>query len=254
MLLGTHFRRANTIRLQRRYLVYSSGSRFYSFVDPKRGWKGQMSRLLFQLQIPTRRGREEKTILEREFHDVVSEFLLYDTHDYKTTSWIGVVALETRPPVFVKIYKRREDAAQNFLRSQKAGDIFTPYFALAESFYFDGLICAYSLLNKRRNVDIADVEERVLKRYAAEFSKREWAVRTSDWLSEDDMKLLQRWDVRFPLEMFKRAGREQMWSHGDLSHWNCFLDSAGRLCLIDYEEVGLYPPLYDWFHLTLKPS
>ncbi|MEC7985128.1 MAG: phosphotransferase, partial [Myxococcota bacterium] len=44
------------------------------------------------------------------------------------------------------------------------------------------------------------------------------------------------------------------WSHGDLSHWNCFLDSAGRLCLIDYEEVGLYPPLYDWFHLTLKPS
>ena len=75
-----------------------------------------------------------------------------------------------------------------------------------------------------------------------------------EWISEEDRALLQEININPSERLLKQAGGHRMPSHGDLSHWNCFMDRSKRLCLIDYEEMGEYLPLYDWFHLLLKPS
>ncbi len=254
MVLGNPFRRAFSIRLQRRYLIYNRGARFYSRLDTRRRWRKRLGSLLFKIQLPTRYGAAPLAKLEEELGDRVRDFLLYDTHDYKSTQWVGVVALEGDRELFVKIYKEKAAAAENALRSQKAAEIFAPYFGLSESSYFGGRVCAYSLLQKKRNVSIAEVEERVLERYAGAFSNPNAMNRDTGWFSEEDQARLSSHGFTICSVILQRAGTQAMWSHGDLSHWNCFFDRSGQLCLIDYEEVGIYPPLYDWFHLILKPS
>ena len=252
MPLNSPFRSARSIRWEKRYLIYKGGAQFFDYIDTREGWKRTCGKMLFRLQIPTRGGIKERNLLEEELAEPIHHFLLYDTHDYKSTAWIGVVEVGQKKRYFVKIYKKASDAADSFARSEIAMRVFSPYFILSKAQYFGGTVCAYSLLQKKRNVAIAEVEETILQRYAKELP--EMSNETDSWISEQEQHNFAMAGIEIDQNILQRAGLQQMWSHGDFSHWNCFEDRSNALCLIDYEEVGLYPPLYDWFHLILKPS
>ena len=67
MVLKSRFRRARSIRLQKRFLIYNKGARFYSYIDTREQWKKYLGRLCFQMQTPTLSGRAELELLEKEF-------------------------------------------------------------------------------------------------------------------------------------------------------------------------------------------
>lgn len=44
------------------------------------------------------------------------------------------------------------------------------------------------------------------------------------------------------------------WSHGDLTRWNVFPTVGKRLGVVDYDAVGLRPPMYDVVHLLTQEA
>ena len=164
-------------------------------------------------------------------------FLFFDTSSYKNTDFIGIVERENETISFVKIYKETCIAAENREKARTAHTLFSSSFEVAAVEQGDGRILALTLLSKVRNTSVEEVWPKVLEHSVALLhdatQQREWTELS--WYEGN------------------RSSKEVM-GHGDLSHWNCFWNQEDQLCLIDYEEIALYPPMYDCFHLLLKPS
>ena len=42
--------------------------------------------------------------------------------------------------------------------------------------------------------------------------------------------------------------------HGDFTNWNLVLDTNSNVWIIDYENVGLGPPYFDFFHFSVQEA
>ena len=231
---------SRTIRLEKRFLIYGSGTRFLSLLSPKKGWRASLEKVMFFLcRFPSFRRNNVLSQLKKELLVVPEDFLLYYTGDYKNTSWIGVVQDAARTEFFVKIYKDSGVAQQEYEKSALACSLFSQFFTVATPLAYSEHILSVSLLHKQSNVLIEDVWNQV--------------VDQSVWLYHEYQKEGS-WesDVSWAPDELKHTPAVR--AHGDLSHWNCFVNEQQELCLIDYEEIGWYPPMYDCFHLLLKPT
>ena len=238
-MLGQQKFSARNLRFSKRYLILGDGICFFDIISPKKGWRFQCESWIMRMtRFPSLRSKH----LHQELRVALgshSDFLLYNTSDYKDTRWIGVVKREKEAPFFIKVYKEQEIAEKNFRLSNLAKEHFSSIFRLSNPIDCAGRVLSFSLLKKAQNVSIEEVWTYALQQsldlYHTGLDTQKWSTELQ-WVSKD---------FHFCKEV---------WGHGDLSHWNCFLDTEGRLCLIDYEELDLYPPFYDCFHLLLKPT
>lgn len=231
---------SRTIRLEKRFLIYGSGTKFLPLLSPKKGWRANLERVMFALcRFPSMRKNHVLTQLNEELSSSPTDFLLYYTGDYKNTNWIGVVQDSMQSEYFVKMYKDAGVARKEHEKSTLACSLFSRFFTVAEPLAYSEHLLSVSLLRKRSNVQIEDVWERVVEQSVSLYHEQQkegtWGEHVS-WA---------------PPELRHTPA---VMGHGDLSHWNCFLNERQELCLIDYEEVGWYPPMYDCFHLLLKPT
>ena len=139
---------------------------------------------------------------------------------------------------FVKVYKDLGVARQEYQKSELACSLFSQFFTVAAPLAYSDHILSVSLLHKKSNVLVEDVWSRV--------------VEQSFWLYCDQQKEGS-WDADTSWAPSELRHTPAVMAHGDLSHWNCFVNEKQELCLIDYEEIDWYPPMYDCFHLLLKP-
>ena len=231
---------SRTLRLKKRYLLYGAGSKFFGLLSPKKGWRSWVERCAFSLfRMPSIRNRSVLQQLQEELGWKVSEFLLFYTGDYKHTSWIGVVQEESHRQSFIKIYKHGGAARTEYEKTKCAEETFSPFFRVAEPRLYSDHILALSVLRKEHNVSVQDVWAQVLQQSVSLYRKEQRPGKWAAYMSWVPQQL---------------RTAPAVLGHGDLSHWNCFVDDQGVLCLIDYEEVDWYPPMYDCFHLLLKPT
>ena len=231
---------SRTIRLEKRFLIYGSGTRFLSLLSPKKGWRASLEKVVFSVcRAPSFRRSRVLKQLNNELPVKPTDFLLYYTGDYKNTTWIGVVQDSNQTEYFVKVYKDVGMARQEYEKSEMACSLFSQFFTVAAPLSYSEHILSVSLLHKKSNVLIEDVWNRVVEQsvwlYRAKQKEGSWGADVS-WA---------------PLDLRHTPAVR---AHGDLSHWNCFVNTQQELCLIDYEEIGWYPPMYDCFHLLLKPT
>jgi|GEM_PF-4883747 len=230
---------ARNLRFSKRYLVVGDGQHFFHLLSPKQGWRFWLEKSIFRIShVPSFRSAHIHQRISDALGEVQS-FLLYNTSDYKNTSWIGVTKTKAGLICFVKIYKDPRDAQENFRISQQAEELFSSFFTVSSALQCRDSILSFSLLQKSRNVSIEEVWPHVLKQSIALYRQ---GVESERWVS----------DVMWAPEELRIC--REVWGHGDLSHWNCFWNQEDEICLIDYEEVDRYPPLYDCFHLLLKPT
>ena len=231
---------SRTIRLEKRFLIHGQGKEYLPLLSPKKGWRAGVEKIIFSLcRFPSFRRSSVLRQLKSELSTEPTDFLLYYTGDYKNTTWIGVVKDSTQSEYFVKIYKSAGVAKEEYEKSTFACSFFSRYFTVAAPLDHSEHILSVSLLRKKSNVLIQEVWDRV--------------VEQSLWLYHNQQKEGP-WKsyVSWAPPRFRHT--PGVVAHGDLSHWNCFINEEGELCLIDYEEVGWYPPMYDCFHLLLKPT
>lgn len=231
---------SRTIRFEKRFLVYGSGTRFLSLLSPKTGWRSRLEGIVFYLcRFPSFRRKGILEQLKKELLVVPEHFLLYYTGDYKNTSWIGVVQDSARTEFFVKVYKDAGVAQQEYEKSMLACSLFSRFFTVATPLAYSEHILSVSLLHKKSNVRVEEVWMKV--------------VEQSIWLYREHQKEGS-WESDVSWAPYELRHTPAVRAHGDLSHWNCFVNEQLELCLIDYEEIGWYPPMYDCFHLLLKPT
>lgn len=198
-----------------------------------------MERTAFSLfRIPSIHHRDVLAQIRRELNIDVHRFLLYYTGDYKNTRWIGVVEDGSHREMFVKVYKKSAIARTEYEKTEQAYAAFTDFFRIATPQSYSEHVLALSVLRKKQNVSVQDVWRRVVEQSVSLYRKE---------------KRLGLWDAYATWAPAHLRETPAVLAHGDLSHWNCFVDEQNVLCLIDYEEVGWYPPMYDCFHLLLKP-
>ena len=231
---------SRTIRLEKRFLIYGAGKRYLPLLSPKKGWRASAEKIVFALcLVPSLRRSRVLKQLKSELSNPPTDFLLYYTGDYKNTTWIGVVQDAVQREYFAKVYKHTAMAKEEYEKSTFACSFFSRFFTVALPLSYSEHILCVSLLRKKSNVLIEDVWSRV--------------VEQSLWLYHNEKKEGS-WDSYVSWAPEHLRNTPSVVAHGDLSHWNCFLSEEGELCLIDYEEVGWYPPMYDCFHLLLKPT
>ena len=225
--------------LKKRYLVLGSGRKFHHVLSPRQGLKHKLDALTLRfLQAPSLRRRWIFDVLKEGFDHSVQSFLFFDTSDYKNTNFIGIVELEDGRTFFTKIYKDAAEAQINRNRSELAQQYFSGSFVVAASVPCRGRLVALSLLPKKQNASIEQVWS-VVRDHSVELYKK--SHRIQDWTA------ILSWYTGSPVTA-------SVVGHGDLSHWNCFWNTENELCLIDYEEIDFYAPMYDCFHLLLKPT
>ena len=233
--------------LQKRYLVWGSGTKFHHILSPRQGFKHALDSLTLRfLRLPSLRRRWVFDVLKEGFDQSVCSFLFFDTSDYKNTHFIGVVELDDGQTYFTKIYKDATEAERNREKTDLAQRYFSEAFVVAQSVPSAGRMVALALLPKKHNATIAQVWS-VVRDHSIDLYKQsqdqeiQRSTHTKDWSGA------LAWYTGSPITVL-------VMGHGDLSHWNCFWNTANELCLIDYEEIGLYVPMYDCFHLLLKPT
>ena len=232
---------ARTVRGEKRYLVGGKGSSFFALLSPKAGWRRFLEQSMFFVSRFPERDHEVVRYITSELGSTPSDFLLYYTGDYKDTDWIGLIRKENALLAFVKLYKEAGLAKQNYECCLLAQQYFSPFFATASPLQYSEHILALGVLHKAHNISIQRVWSRVFIQSLSLYEHRDVSLLAWDLTKEKWIPTKWRYAPR-------------VFAHGDLSHWNCFVDRNGVLCLIDYEEVGWYPPFYDCFHLLLKPT
>ena len=225
--------------LKKRYLVFGAGYDFHHILSPRKGFKHRIDALTLRyLRFPSLRRNWVLDRVQDGFSRSVSAFLFFDTSDYKDTHFIGVVAFRNGDRCFTKIYKDESDAVENREKAHLAQQYFSDSFVVAKPIPSTGCIAALTLLDKKSNAEIDQVWSVVrnhsVKLYKQAHKIKEWGTILSWYSGVTTTKLVV--------------------GHGDLSHWNCFWNDSGALCLIDYEEIDYYAPMYDCFHLLLKPT
>ena len=225
--------------LKKRYLVYGKGVHFHRVISVRQGWKHLLDYGILRCSLfPSLRRRWVVKELTISLSSPPTSFLFFDTSDYKDTYFIGQVAQEDGKVVFVKIYKEEAIAQKNRQQTQRANEVFADSFVVAQLQNSGGRVLSLEVLQKARNATIEEVWPLV---FAHSLSMYRTAEKEHDW------------SPIVPWYTGDKITKEVV-GHGDLSHWNCFWDEKSRLCLVDYEELGDYPPMYDCFHLLLKPT
>ena len=199
--------------------------------------------------------------LEELLGEVKSAILL-DTSSYKPTSLVGIVEAKNSSKSFIKIYPEEIDLPK--IRAQQK---------LIEDLT-DGIAGTCDLLVARKGVLIYDFigrtvlrkNRRLVQKTAMLLSKSTFKNRDSNINPKDlcDYSLnadnihqtFDKIDFKSHLTNLQRRARHEplLPCHGDLTTWNSIISEDQSVHLVDYENVGFFPPFFDYIHFVLQPK
>lgn len=185
--------------------------------------------------------------------------LFWRTDWYKTTHSVGAIKTDDRQ-LFVKIYKRREDAALAMQQTSFIQYYFSNAFTTVPALATHDNIILFPLLPHAKAVITSDKIQKILV---------ENAMRHLQGILPSPKPAVDHVNLNLP-SLLQKEGQIDLWHrirdlllsigpiptvpiHGDVTPWNLFMSDSNQPVLIDYERAGWHVPFYDCWHFYCQP-
>lgn len=185
--------------------------------------------------------------------------LFWRTDWYKATHSVGAIKTDDRQ-LFVKIYKRREDAALAMQQASFIQYYFSTAFTTVPALECYDNIVTSPLLPHQNKTAPADIIHKILL---------ENAQRHLHGILPSPKPALDHVNLNLP-SLLQKEGQIDLWHrvrdflvgldpiptvpiHGDVTPWNIFMSDSNLPVLIDYERAGWHVPFYDYWHFYCQP-
>lgn len=189
----------------------------------------------------------------------VEAALFWRTDWYKVTHSVGAIKTDDRQ-LFVKIYKRREDAALAVQQASFIQHYFSDYFTTVPALNtYDNIVIFPLLPHQTKSVPHEVVQKSLLDN----------ALNHLKGILPSPKAALDHVNLNLP-SLLQKNGEIHLWHairellatvtaiptvpvHGDVTPWNIFMSDSNLPVLIDYERAGWHVPFYDCWHYYCQP-
>lgn len=195
-----------------------------------------------------------------------SGFFLY-TAWYKETIFIGYVSTNTGDEYFVKIFKNQDYAKKEGENLKLLKTMYGRWFVIPEVKSIYKKLMVLNFIKKKRNTNVKDAFTLLVKATKSRIFIVEETVRAEHVLNRMSACIQIFNSIGYGLDRLKRMlcsidsmilstcnEYKVMNMHGDMTPWNMYPVTLGKIALVDAERVQIRSVYSDFLHFIVQPA